>query len=471
MLRRTNFEADNVWAQGSICGGVGITLFGLEMLLLGHLNALTRPALAMSSLVIIIGLFRAWPDIRKQRSVLFSRVRACVRQERVLALSCALMFALVALSGLRAPREGDELDYHWAAPVFWAQQGRWAASPYRLTNGPALMEMNYTFSACFGSSSAAHWSHTLCLFVLALACAGLARTLGVSPLAAVAACLSCPVIVNQASIAYNDVAAGALVLCAYAALVCRKEGDESAPLPGNSLLIAGILFAGAVSVKPFTLVALPPALLYVYCYGLRAGKGSGSVTGLRNMGLISGCVALTLCLWAWHTHSLIGHVWDSSGKYMARQPSDSMWQTGQAAGRIPSLTDLAVLPTVPFVTGILGQREPYGGRTGLLALLFAPIGLSVMHLLSASRRRRLYWLVGAAVAYFLLLGPVALKTRFHIFVWCVGMVVAAIGYSHTKNGRTVIPPRLSVGAYYLLVWIGMTDGARILLRHISSIIR
>ena len=47
--------------------------------------------------------------------------------------------------------------------------------------------------------------------------------------------------------------------------------------------------------------------------------------------------------------------------------------SGAAAGRIPNLFDILLLPVNPFITGIIGQHEPYGGRTGLAMSVGLPV--------------------------------------------------------------------------------------------------
>ncbi|HZP82303.1 MAG TPA: hypothetical protein VFB21_11745 [Chthonomonadaceae bacterium] len=459
--------------QVATLAGLGFTLFGLEMGLLGHLAALTRPVLLLSGLIMAVGLLRPVSQRRALLAAFPRRLLAILREDRLLAFSCVIFLLCIFLAGMRPPQARDEIEYHWAAPLFWAQAGRWETSPFRLTNGPALLEMIYTFSAVFSSPAAAHWTHSLLLLVLLLGAASLAQAIGGSRLAAIAACLSIPVLTGQASIAYNDVGAAALIVCAYAALLCprrNQEGRVTARWAGPAA--AGLLLAGALSIKPLTAAALPVACcLAAFPPGERQRAPiSASVRAALVLLLPA---ALFLGFWFWHTRTLTGKIWDNSGVHLARTPADPMWRSGAAAGRIPSLRDMAVLPFVPILSSIFGQREPYGGRTGLLLLVYTPLGLAALRHRTDAERQRAHWLIAAAVVYFLLLGPVAIKTRFHLFVWTACACLAAVAYQDLLRNRASAVSRIGLGGFYLCLWIGMADAGRkllgaFLLKHASE---
>lgn len=506
--RWIGFQTNSFWAWFAVRTSMGFVLLGYAILVMGHLGLLTRNALYLSSLGMCIICFKMYPQWQQWAVAAKQQCIDLLSQDKVLAGGCLITLLTLIVSGLRPQYlHGmvDERDYHWAAPLLWAHAGRWVASPYRLTNGPALMEVLYTFSALFGSVIAAHWTHTTFLLVLLFGCAALAEVVSATPMAAIAVCLSCPVILDQASIAYNDLAAATLVVCAYVALFCgaRQELDDS-KLAGPTVLIAGCLLAGAVSIKPFTLVSLPIATLYVIWpilsqtikqawskavrrYGITHNSISISVgaedTKLRTTPrpnssrtealfaaiLIVGPVQAALFLWMFHTYLLIGQLWDNNGMYIARVPSDPMWQIGAAAGRIPSLTDIMMLPVVPIVTAIIGEQEPYGGRTGLLLVPFVPIGLYGLRYLSNSVRQNALWIMAAGIVYFFVWGPIAIKTRFHIFVWVTLSIIAALGYTTLLRYSPKWIMRIGVAIFYVLMFTGMFESAPIVLRNINHL--
>jgi hypothetical protein len=49
------------------------------------------------------------------------------------------------------------------------------------------------------------------------------------------------------------------------------------------------------------------------------------------------------------------------------------------------------------------------------------------------QRRLGYWAVGSALLYFFLLGPIAIKTRFHDFVWVIFAALAALAYTKARE--------------------------------------
>ena len=440
----------------AVGGLIGLGCLGLEMLLLGHLGLLSKGVLLSSGggavLLLCWGWFRrGWCNRFSRRATYEFAPR---RGEVILWALWLGMIGLILLSGLRPPGARDELDYHWASPVFWAAAGHWEASPYRLSNGPALAEMVYTFSAVFDSPIAAHWTHALAALLLVVAAAGLAGGCGGSRVAAAAGCLSIPVLVNQASIAYTDVFAAAFVVAAFAVLLSPKRARRE-------LLLTGLLLAFAASVKSFTAVAVLPCVAIVIVQ--RSGGGArigGEVLRLLLPGI------LLAGIWLEHTHHLTGSWLDRSGQYIARSADDPMLTSGAAAGRIPSARDLLFLPAVPAYATVFGQQEPYGGRIGLVAVPFLPVALWAMARLPKARRRRLTILLAAAAAYFLILAPFLIKTRFSLFVWVALVIAGAVGFEEVRRrlpGRRTLVLGLWI-LFNALVTVGMLDSSRVLVR-------
>ena len=465
LLRRTRVRVPSEFGIGGLMG-LGFT--GLFVWLVGHLGLL-RPwtllaSAGLAATVLAVWAARAW---RYDAAAVSGAWRDGAWVERLLWLMSAGMVGLIVVSGIRPPWARDELDYHWASPLFWAAAGAWETSPHRLSNGPALAQMTYTLSAVFGSPTAAHWTHTLAALCLVVTAAATARRCGGSPAAAAAGCLSMPVLVNQASIAYTDVFAAAFVLGAFAVLVDRPG------VPPARLLVAGLLLAFAASVKAFTAVAYLPAILLVIVTAARTARTAASSHKLLRASRAAAVLVLPglvlAALWLLHTSALTGQWLDRSGQYIARSPDDPMLLTGAAAGRIPGWRDVAFLPLVPAYATVLGQSEPYGGRIGLIAVPFLPLGLWAIGRLPRLRRRRVAGLALAACVYFVVLAPFLIKTRFSIFVWVVLVVVAAVGLKATLDlARS--RPRLSAGVgvlFALLVLAGMADSARVLVRDLD----
>ncbi len=447
-------------AVAASVGCLGVTLFGAELLLLGHLHWLTPAALVLGAAIAAAGVaVRLW-RVRPRLAYPTARVPPLA------AAAVVAMLALVVVSGVRPPLYPDEREYHWPAPLLWASHAGWVASPYRHTNGPILMHAIYTAAALWQSSTAAHWSHSVLLGCLLLSAAALARAAGASGIVTAAVCLSVPAIVNQSSVAYTDVAAAALALGAYVPILCRRPPRVGqAPLPWGHVVASGVLLAGAFSVKPFVVVAAPVAFAYVVWARRQDRRQVATGAGLFLLPILAAAA-----FWSMHTHALVGRWWDTQG-IMVRDESSPAWQFGWAVGRIPTLRDLAWLPLIPLVVPVLGQQEPYGGRIGPVFLLaWLVIGWYFgwywwgRHRKSTPPQDDLPWLAAGAVVYFLALAPFLVKTRFHDFVWAASAVVAVVAWSRLRD--SVRPPvgRAVSVLFTITIGLGMFDASRNLVR-------
>ena len=184
-----------------------------------------------------------------------------------------------------------------------------------------------------------------------------------------------------------------------AALVCVMRGKRDtadAPIRPQTLTAAGIILAGAVSSKSIILAGTLAIGIYVVAEAFRTSKARGWPTIAV---LIDGADCKS---GGRRTAPLDGaHVFpDRQDLGQQRpvhgpRPADPMWTLGWAAGRIPSLRDILMLPVVPFYATLWGQREPYGGRIGLLTVIFLLIGIAAVRKLPAPQRRTAYWLLPA----------------------------------------------------------------------------
>ncbi len=448
----------DAWGRLAVRGALGYTLLGLELFAAGHVGLLSR-AFILTSCGVVGGVGAIlWARAGADDGLDLEGLREGFKGERLLTWVCVVVFVMVLVAGIRRPFMTDELEYQWAAPKLWAESGRWIASPYRLTNGPALAQMVYTVAALFDTPTAAHWTHTLMLAILLAGGASLARGVGGMAVATMAACLACPAIANEAPISYNDISLAALLLAAYVAL--RPAGDER-QAPGG-VVAAGVLLAGAFSVKPLALAALPFAAITVY-----ARAPSGVASRVRRLSYLLIPIIIAALAWSWHTHYLTGQHWDRSGQYFAHSAVDPMWTSGAAAGRVPNIAACLKLPFVPIYASVFGQREPYGARLGLVMLVFVPLGvISLFGSWPDDRRRIGLWLLCAACAYYLILGPVAIKTRFHMFVWVVLFGLAGGFYARSCT-RADKMSRALRALYKVLVIVGALDVAHVVLKGLA----
>jgi hypothetical protein len=472
-LKCVGYRPSDWWGRASTLWASGLALLGAETLLFGHLGLLRPGAFLTSAAVMLVLLIPpAWKNGRRWLTDFRAELESTFAGQPVIAWTCAGMLTLVAISAMRPPFMVDEMEYHRSAPMLWSHEGRWVHSPYRGTNGPALGEILYTVSAVLGSPTAAHWTHSLFLVVLLCGCAALTRSAGggsgASVAGVVAACLSCPVIVNQSSVAYNDLMASAFAISAYVPIWSGNRKAEALgpglePRPCRSaLFVASMLFTAAVSVKFFLLASIPIAA--VYAARPLIVRGGRIMVNHRRLpsraALIVGPALVVLALWNLRAvHVMRGSFFGDHA--IVHSSTDPMWLNGTAAGRIPTLGDVIRLPLVPFLATLWGQQEPYGGRIGLLLLAFAPIGIYIVCHGPQWQRSRALWLLAAGVVSFFLLGPVAVKTRFHIFFWAVLCCFAGIGYNAVVFDPRV-RSRLAVAAFAGLMFLGMADIAHVL---------
>ncbi|MGZ6977367.1 MAG: hypothetical protein ACXVJW_04610, partial [Acidimicrobiia bacterium] len=134
----------------------------------------------------------------------------------------------------------------------------------------------------------------------------------------------------------------------------------------------------------------------------------------------------------------------------------------RAAGRIPSVRDVLLLPIVPAFVGV-GGGEPYGRRAGVVL----PISLAVVAfgavLADATWRRRILLAAAIAGISYLLVAPVFIKTRFLIFSWVLVFVAADIAVASAAALASRRSARMVNIAAQLVLLLGFLDSTRWLL--------
>ncbi len=452
--------------------GLGIVILGWEMWLLGHVGGWSANSMYCSTA--LVGIAGAIFSLRffksdwKRYGKELCLPNALPTYQKILLASCVLMTIVIFISGIRAPFLGDELEYHWAGPLFWANTGHWTATPFRLTNGPCLAELLYLIGALLKSSTAAHWTHSLFFLILIAACSGIARRCGGLAILAAAACFSTPVMVNQSSVCYSDIAAASLMAGGCLALLTTPFKDREWEPSINTILTASILLAGAASIKPllcfFALIGLAGYLAYKTWTGTtdKGNRLKKVIVRLLALGLP---VLAVFLLWTLHTHALTGKFADTANVMFVKSPDDVFWKTGGAVGRIPSLLDILFLPFVPFITWLIGQQEPYGGRT---ALVMMP-GLIALWLLRKNLTNEQRSVCGAvaftASCYYFLLGPFMIKTRYQMYVWTLLLSLAAVGFRLWYDSVPDKYKRAVSALYCILIFIGMADCLHVITRY------
>lgn len=257
-LRRLllNTEISEPLADGAVALGLGITGYGAVVLLIGSAPLLRAgPLIGVTVAAAFLFLWIAHDVMETIRGLLHGLAGA-LRREWIIVLPVLLFLVVALLAGFRPPEASDEIAYHWPAPMLWASVGHWVVSPFRFTNSFDLAEILYTPAAVFRSSTAAHWTDTGTLLVLALAGAALARRFGGLAALACAAVIAIPAAAEESWLAYDDVFAAALVMAACVAVTAPPVGPRANT---RAYWTAGILIGGAISVKPIYGPAPAPA--------------------------------------------------------------------------------------------------------------------------------------------------------------------------------------------------------------------
>ena len=254
------------------------------------------------------------------------------------------------------------------------------------------------------------------------------------------------------------------MLCvgAYVALFCCRQDEESSSLPHAALFTTGLLLAASFSAKPFTVVAFVAAADYVFLRAYDRNAPRPLLPALRAVFLLTLPFWIAGFVWAAHTHALIGKISDSNAAYILKSPNDLRYRTGTEVGRIPTPKELLTVPFIPFFTPIIGQDEPYGGRTGLLLVPFGLLGWFSLRLLSEEQRRLAKRMTASAFTFLLLLGLIAVKTRYLSFVWAMLTPLISVAYAQWTRDRKYA--QIVLFAFYLLAFLSIADWLRVVTR-------
>ncbi|MBI2810515.1 MAG: hypothetical protein HYX67_06795 [Candidatus Melainabacteria bacterium] len=469
LVRLAEFRNQDPWITAAAVGGAGLSAFGFAMWLLGYLKAWNQASFCISSglmmLVIALSLKKKYLEsLQAVEKSFFNSMQS--NESRYLTLVATISALVAAAACFKPPSNGDEITYHWPAPLLWASAHHWVPSPYRFTNGPSFIELSYLPSALFHSVPAGHLTHFLMWIVLLASCCALSKLLLSSPIPTVAAVIACPVITTQASSMASDIGATCYLVSALTILYSLKNGGF---LLRNVLLSAFIFCGGLSSKQPFALGILPLIVLYLW-FGVEASNLKDRV--VRVLVFLVPCL-ITELLWLAHTYSLIGKlidlpvaaIWTSNN-----QPADPTHPYSGVLGLAgpPSQEKILVLLVTPFLTWIAGNQEPFGNRTGLVVPLFLPVFLFVLRKFETAQKQLGLWMFATSAAYFIAVGIFVIRTRYHLIVWTIWSTLASVGYYHAKNKAQGAKRVLLTSIFLLVTTIGCADSCRTLLQDSQS---
>jgi hypothetical protein len=474
-LRKDTWTTNDPWTTASALLGSGLALLGAEMFVLGEIHALYRMVWFVSSGIAALALRWARPWVRFQTGPVIQSItdapaepsenRISNNRIRWLLLPPIITAAIVIVGCFRPAHTSDEWQYHWPAPLLWAQHHGWVASPYRLTNATALAEMLYTIAALFNNPTFAHFISAFFLLLVAAAVGSLATSIKVCPWAAVAAACSIPAMLEFAPAAHNDLLTAAFSIAVYAILLADRRRIPSAP----TITLCILLLVAAISVKPFAILIAPGIVLYLLWPMLRDHRALSIEDRFRSIRwalLVSAAVVCTLGVWAVHCRIHSGHWWEQRGMHFATGPDDPLWNSASVAGRHPRPIDFLAMPIgMPLLTTVGPETGQYGSRIGPLLLVFSILAIPGLRWITRENRAKLFWLLGSAFLFLAVLSPVSPKTRFLLFVWLAFAVAAAVGFDWTQRLRR----RWAGGLFILFIALslfGPIDASR----HIYSFV-
>lgn len=397
------------------------------------------------------------------------RERTSIRSRLALAVqSCPPCFALVlvatafaTLTLFRTPLSGDEVEYKWSTPREWALAGQFREVSARLSNGWNLAEYLSVPAALWDEVQSARLNSLALALTLALGAAALAEQLGASVRArwlVGAATLTMPSVLLWTVVLGNDLAAAMFLLAATVAMLSI----------GPSSFAISLFSGAAVWTKFIALAAAAPIIATALLLNDdRTGLCVPNRHQLRRWVLRVAGPLLALCTLGFiHTYYLTGRAWAPMVRTI--YPSDHPFMaTGAAAGRIPSVTDIALVPIVPVLVGVIGQREPYGGRVGLVLLVGLPALIIGWRRYSRDLRHRVTVPLLIATVSYLTLAPVFIKTRFLLFSYVIWLVVSVAVLTDTSRGPKfgIVTPERSFAALLALAWVSaIADPIRVLIR-------
>lgn len=461
ITRATKVTNEDIWVRTATIGGAGICAFCFQMWFLGFFNGWYQATFIASSAVSAVIVFVLTRG-RWRISIEATQALPPTTIERIQRLSYTLLVSttvcLAAASCLRPTVQADEADYHWPAPMLWASTHHWLASPYRFMNGPCFVELCYLPSALFHQNlTAGHLTHFLFwLILLACGCA-LARLMEAPLLPVVVAAMACPTVTNQASVMMNDLGATTFVIASIVVLLASSKSQ----FKERHIILSAFIFCGAISSKqPFAAGVLPAMLAYIF-FGIEAEKVK--VKFFRVMLFILPCLVTEL-LWLVHTHSLTGNWIDLPMHAIWSGPTravDSIHPgRGSGLAGYPTLKKIGIVLVAPLMTWLLGNQEPFGGRTGLVVPIFLPAFLLMLRRQSAALKRFGWWLFGLSFFYYSTVGPFVIRTRYHMVVWVLWSVLAGIGFAFLKDRFDGKKKTLVIITFCVTALIGCADSWR-----------
>lgn len=396
---------------------LGLAFLGLFTLVAGHLGILgSWLPYGVAATGLLLGFF-GWARFRQDVTMGARAVGRQIRAYPVPLIATAAALVVGAVATVLPPWRTDEVEYHWPAPLEWAALGAWSDSSFRHVDAFPFMEIIYTAAATQESYVAAHVLHYVSFIALGFAVAGVAATMGIRGTGVTAAAaLAMPVVWGSSYLAYNDTPVGLFSTLGVAIVMAAPSGSL------RGAWIAGGLLAIATSIKPTGIAAaglLALMILIRYLYDRRGAVRSGVPSNTRFSTIVVQWIAIVspaiiaVGFWSVRQYVYTGNLVDPS---MTTEPD------AYALTMLPTALEQAFAPLLPFVSGVVGGFEPWGGRTAVAiqVLLIPAIVYAVWR--KGPVLRRFLTMIIPAWAHWIVLGFAIVRTRFHVVSWVLMIV-------------------------------------------------
>lgn len=390
--------AGTVWSLG-----LGMTLAGIALMVLGLVGLLYRPLIGVLTFA---AAFWALYEVRLAWQTRGAGAGDCFGRHPPVWLTHGLgaLAALAALGSLIAAlapaTDGDALCYHLELPKLFLNDHALAFVAFNdNATFPLLAEMWYLWALCLDGPIAAQLVHWGLGLLLAAAAVLVAEVVLGRPWAWLAGALMLlvPGISNQMTAALNDLALATFTTLAVAAWM-RGRGEEHAQ---PAMMLAGIFLGAALSIK-YTAALFMAAwgACWLYLLLRQAGRRREH---LQSMAVVFVLAAAVAGPWyvraAWHRGN---PVYPFFNRHLGQAGPDALHKR-----KTPLGWDAASVASLPWTLTMHAER--FGGRANQLGPMFL---LVLPGLLVVRRLQGLGPLLAIAAVYTLLWYVMRQNVRF-----------------------------------------------------------
>ena len=163
--------------------------------------------------------------------------------------------------------------------------------------------------------------------------------------------------------------------------------------------------------------------------------------------LLAAPVLLAFAFWSGRQYLITGHLVD---------PATTGERSADALARLPTTFDHLIAPIVPFISGVMGSTEPWGGRTAVAMQVFLVPAIIYVIVRRGAVLRRFSLMVVPAWASWIVLGLATVRTRFHVTSWALMIVGIRIAFEDLCDRRPRARFWLEL-AWTVCVLLGLAD--------------